>query len=184
MAQTRSRSTARRTSSRTTSPDALTLLKADHRKVEQLFAQLEKTTERGAGRRTKLVQQIETELKMHMRLEEDIFYPAFREAVTKKDDKEMYFEAREEHHVADMVLRELKGLDPTAETFGAKATVLKELIEHHVEEEEEEMFKKARRHMGMTMLREVGAEMMERKQTLQGFRKGTVGRIARTVLNV
>jgi hemerythrin-like domain-containing protein len=173
-----------RSSNGRTSPDAVALLKADHRKVEDLFAQLEKTTERSAARRTKLVAQIESELRMHMRLEEDIFYPAFREAVTKKDDKEMYHEAKEEHHVANMVMAELKGLDPADETFGAKAKVLKEVIEHHVEEEEKELFPKSRRAMGAAMLRELGEEMAERKRSLTQMGRTTVGRIARTVINV
>jgi hemerythrin-like domain-containing protein len=178
-----SRSAAAR-GGRTDAMDAVALLKADHRKVEDLFSQLEKTTERGAAKRTRLLGQIETEIKMHMRLEEDIFYPAFREAVKKKDDKEMYHEAKEEHHVADMVMSELKRLDPTDETFGAKAKVLKELIEHHVEEEEGEMFPKARRAMGVAMLRELGEEMAERKRSLTQVGRTAVGRLARTIVNV
>ena len=146
-----------------TTPDAVTLLKSDHRKVEDLFAKLEKTTARGAGRRVALVAQIGTELEQHMALEEEVFYPAFREAARKKDDKELYHEAREEHHAARLILSELAQLDPTDETFGAKAKVLKEMIEHHVEEEEDEMFPKARRAMGMTGLRELGEQMAARK---------------------
>ena len=188
MPQSRSRSSrAKGTTSRaraTGSPDAVAVLKADHRKVEELFAQLEKTSERGASRRTKLVAQIESELKVHMRIEEDIFYPAFREAVTKKDDRELYFEALEEHHGADMILKELKALDPSDETFGAKAKFLKEMIEHHVEEEEGQMFPKARKAMGAEMLRDLGDEMTERKRSLKGMEKTTVGRLARTVMNV
>ena len=188
MPQSRSRRAPARRTSRATPgnsrTDAVAVLKADHRKVEELFSQLDKTTERGASKRTRLVAQIESELKMHMRLEEEIFYPAFREAVTKKDDKELYHEAREEHHGVDMILKELKALDPTDETFGAKAKFLKEMIEHHVEEEENEMFPKARRAMGAGMLRELGDEMTERKRTLQGMAKTTVGRLARTVMNV
>jgi hemerythrin-like domain-containing protein len=186
--RTSRRTPTRRTTSRAAAgqsrTDAIAALKADHRKVEGLFSQLEKTSERGASKRTRLVGQIETEIKMHMRLEEEIFYPAFREAVTKKDDKELYHEAREEHHTADMVLKELKALDPSDETFGAKAKVLKELIEHHVEEEENEMFPKARRAMGATLLKQLGDEMMERKRSLQSMDKTAVGRIARTVMNV
>lgn len=161
------RSTARRSTAR---PDAIALLKADHRKVEELFSQLEKTTERGADRRTRLLGQIEGEIKLHMRLEEEVFYPAFRDAVKKKDDKELYHEAHEEHHVADMVLGELKALSPTDETFGAKAKLLKELIEHHVEEEEGKMFPKARRAMGTEGLRQLGEEMASRKEAAQGGR--------------
>jgi hemerythrin-like domain-containing protein len=148
--------------------DAITLLKDDHKKVKGLLAQLEKTTERGADRRRKLLGQIETEVKVHTTIEEEIFYPAYRDAVKKKDDRELYQEALEEHHVVDLVLPELKDADPAGEIFGAKAKVLKELIEHHAEEEEKEMFPKARRALGAAELRELGSRMASRKRTLSG----------------
>jgi hemerythrin-like domain-containing protein len=151
--------------------DAITLLKEDHKKVKGLLAQLDKTTERGAARRTKLLGQIETEIKIHTTIEEEIFYPAYRDAVKKKDDRELYQEALEEHHVVDLVLPELKDADPAGEIFGAKATVLKELIEHHADEEEEEMFPKARRALGMAELRSLGARMEARKRSLAGRAK-------------
>ena len=88
--------------------DAIALLKEDHKKVKGLLAQLEKTTERGAERRKKLLAQIETEVKVHTTIEEEIFYPAYRDAVKKKDDRELYQEALEEHHVVDLVMPELK----------------------------------------------------------------------------
>ena len=150
--------------------DAITLLKEDHKKVKGLLSQLEKTTERGASRRTKLLGQIETEVKIHTTIEEEIFYPAYRDAVKKKDDRELYQEALEEHHVVDLVLPELKDSDPAGEIFGAKAKVLKELIEHHAEEEEKEMFPKARRALGAAELRELGGRMESRKRALSGGR--------------
>ena len=116
--------------------DAIALLKADHKKVKALLEQLEKTTERGAARRTKLLGQIDKELKVHTEIEETIFYPAFRDAVQKKEDREMYFEALEEHHVVKLVLPEIQETDPASEPFAAKAKVLKELVEHHAGEEE------------------------------------------------
>ena len=148
--------------------DAITLLKEDHKKVKGLLSQLEKTTERGASRRTKLLGQIETEIKIHSTIEEEIFYPAYRDAVKKKEDRELYQEALEEHHVVDLVMPELKETDPAGEVFQAKATVLKELIEHHAEEEEKEMFPKARRALGMAELRDLGARMESRKRSLGG----------------
>ena len=148
--------------------DAITLLKEDHKKVKGLLSQLEKTTERGASRRVRLLGQIEAEIKMHTTIEEEIFYPAYRDAVKKKEDRELYQEALEEHHVVDLVLPELKESDPAGEIFGAKATVLKELIEHHAEEEEKEMFPKARRALGAAALRELGSEMEDRKRSLAG----------------
>ena len=116
--------------------DAIALLKADHKKVRGLLVQLEKTTERGAARRSKLLDQIEKELKVHTEIEERVFYPAFRDAVQKKDDREMYFEAVEEHHVVKLVLPEMQETDPASEEFGAKSKVLKELVTHHAKEEE------------------------------------------------
>lgn len=148
--------------------DAITLLKDDHKKVKGLLAQLDKTTERSAERRTKLLAQIETEIKVHSTIEEEIFYPAYRDAVKKKGDRELYQEALEEHHVVDLVLPELKSVDPGGEVFGAKATVLKELIEHHADEEEKEMFPKARKVLGAAELRDLGARMESRKKDLLG----------------
>ena len=148
--------------------DAITLLKEDHKKLRGLLAQLEKTTERGAARRKKLLGQIETEIKVHSKIEEEIFYPAYRDAVKKKDDRELYQEALEEHHVVDLVLPELKSADPAGEIFGAKATVLKELIEHHAGEEEKEMFPKARKVLDAAELRELGSRMESRKRSLLG----------------
>ena len=150
--------------------DAITLLKEDHKKVRGLLSQLEKTTERGAARRAKLLKQIEGEIKVHTTIEEEIFYPAYRDAVRKKDDRELYQEALEEHHVVDLVLPELKDADPAGEVFGAKAKVLKELIEHHAEEEEKEMFPKARKVLGAAELRDLGARMESRKRALAGKR--------------
>ena len=147
--------------------DAITVLKDDHKKVKALLASLEKTTERGAERRTKLLQQIEAEINVHATIEEEIFYPAYREAVKKKDDIELYREALEEHHVVDLVMPELKASDPAGEIFGAKATVLKELIEHHAGEEEKEMFKKARAAMDKAELLDLGSRMLERKKQLK-----------------
>jgi hemerythrin-like domain-containing protein len=146
--------------------DAITLLKEDHKKVKGLLSQLEKTTERGARRRRKLLGQIATEVKVHTTIEEEIFYPAYRDAVKKKDDRELYREALEEHHVVDLVLPELKASNPAGEIFGAKAKVLKELIEHHADEEEEEMFPKARKVLGTARLRDLGGRMETRKRTL------------------
>jgi len=150
-------------------PDAISLLKEDHKKVKALLAALEKTTERGADRRAKLLRQIETEVKIHSTVEEEIFYPAYRDAVTTKDDRELYQEALEEHHVVDLVLPEVKESDPAGEVFAAKAKVLKELIEHHAEEEEKQMFKKARQAMDIEELRELGARIEARKKELKAL---------------
>ena len=155
--------------------DAITLLKDDHKKVRALLASLEKTTERSAERRTKLLEQIEAEINVHASIEEEIFYPAYREAVKKKDDIELYQEALEEHHVVDLVMPEIKASDPGGEIFGAKATVLKELIEHHAGEEEKEMFKRAKALMDEDQLEELGTRLEERKMELMGEELELVG---------
>jgi hemerythrin superfamily protein len=146
--------------------NAISLLRADHKKVKGLLEDLAESTERGIQKRKDLLEQIARELKVHTKVEEEIFYPAFREAVAKKDDKKLYFEAVEEHHVVDLVLPELEDTDPSSETFGAKATVLKELVDHHVKEEEREMFPRAREAMDDDELNELGERMAQRKTEL------------------
>ena len=146
--------------------DAISLLKADHKKVKALLEALEKTTQRAGKRRVTLLDQIESELTVHTNIEETIFYPAFRDAVKKKEDREMYFEALEEHHVVKLVLPELKATDPSSEPFAAKAKVLKELVTHHAGEEEREMFPAAKRVMEKAELQQLGARMLEKKKKL------------------
>jgi hemerythrin-like domain-containing protein len=158
-----------------TNTDAIALLKADHKKVKALLASLEKTTERSADRRSKLLAQIESEVKVHATVEEELFYPAYRDAVKKKDDRELYQEALEEHHVVDLVMPEVKACDPGGEVFAAKAKVLKEIIEHHADEEEKEMFKKARQVMSASELREIGARIAERKRQLKAMGSPRLG---------
>lgn len=148
--------------------NALTLLKDDHAKVKKILSKLEKTTERATKTRRELVSQLEREIKIHAKIEEELFYPAFKKAVEKKkEDRELFFEANEEHHVVDLLLPELKGSSPDSEEFGAKASVLKELIEHHIEEEETEMFKKARAKMSAQLLNKLGEMMEARKRSLE-----------------
>jgi hemerythrin-like domain-containing protein len=146
--------------------DAIALLKADHDKVRRLLSELEQTTDRSAKTREKLLREIETELKIHEQIEEEIFYPAYRDAVSSKEDRKFFYEAHEEHHTVDLVLPELLETDPATEVFGAKAKVLKELVEHHADEEEQEMFTRARKAMRPQELRELGDEMQRRKQEL------------------
>jgi hypothetical protein len=148
-------------------PDAIALLKADHKKVRDLLDQLEETSERGLKKREQLIATIESEIKVHTTIEEEIFYPAFKEAAQKKDDEDLYFEAIEEHHVVDFVLPELVETDPGADNFSAKVKVLKDLIEHHaIEEEEEIMFPKARKILSKGELQELGNRMSARKTEL------------------
>jgi hemerythrin superfamily protein len=161
--------------SRTTEKDAIALLKDDHQQVRSLLGELEATTEKAAGKREKLLATIEQELTVHTRIEEEIFYPAFREAARKKDDGKLYFEALEEHHVVDMVLPEIKSTSVESEQFAAKAKVLKDLVEHHAGEEETEMFPRARKLRTRDELLRLGAEMARLKASIA---RGLVGRLA------
>jgi hypothetical protein len=133
---------------------ATELLKKQHREVKGLFR---KAKSADADERREILDQIEEKLTHHMHIEENVFYPAVRELDTKKT-QEMVPEAYEEHHVVKLVLAEFPDLDPEDERFEAKMTVLDELIQHHVEEEESEMFKSAER-LGDARLKELGAEM-------------------------
>ena len=133
---------------------ATELLKKQHREVKALFAQANKA---GSSERREVVDEIAEKLMAHMKIEEEIFYPAVRELATKKTD-EIIPEAYEEHHVVKLVLDELPEVDLEDEQFEAKMTVLEELIEHHVEEEEKEMFKVAEK-LGDERLRALGADM-------------------------
>ena len=144
--------------------DALTLIKEDHQKMRKLLADLEATTERGVKTREELYSTIKGELTIHEIIEEEIFYPALRDHPKAKD---IVLEAYEEHHVVDTVMAELEGLSVDDETWGAKAKVMKENVEHHMEEEEGEMFKHARDVFDREELDQLGEEMAARKTTAQ-----------------
>jgi hypothetical protein len=140
--------------------DALKLLKSDHDKVKKLLADGESTTERGEKTRTELFATIKGELMVHERIEEEIFYPALRE---HPKAKEIVLEGYEEHDVVDTIMAELEDTDVTDETWGAKFKVMKENLEHHIEEEEGEMFKQARAVFDSDELEELGTRMEELK---------------------
>ncbi|MGN6182575.1 MAG: hemerythrin domain-containing protein [Thermoanaerobaculia bacterium] len=159
------KSASKKSSSKKTSAkplDAIALLKQDHDRVRELLASLENAS---GARREKLLAQVEKELKVHTTIEEEIFYPAYLDASKKKDDKTMYWEALQEHHVVDMVMPTTEqGQSP--EDLKAKAKVLRELVEHHADEEEEDMFPRAKQLMDRDELRELGIAMAERKEEL------------------
>lgn len=146
--------------------NAIDLLKEDHERVRHLMGQLGETTSRAAKTRTDLLEKIARELQVHTRIEEEIFYPAFRKAGDSEHD-EMYFEAKEEHRAVDsLVLPDLQKTDVQSDSFTGRFKVLKELVEHHIEEEEEEMFPEANKSMDDEMLLELGERMAERKKEL------------------
>jgi hemerythrin superfamily protein len=147
--------------------DALSLLKDDHKKVRALLGELAETTNRAEKTRTELLAKIARELEVHTKIEEEIFYPAFKKAGENSDDNKMFFEAMEEHRAAgDLVLPDLLSTGVTSDQFGGRAKVLKELVEHHADEEEKEMFPRARALLGKDALAELGERLAARKQEL------------------
>jgi hemerythrin-like domain-containing protein len=140
--------------------DALTLLKRDHDKVKSILRELEPTTERATKTRTELFAKLKTELTVHEIIEEEIFYPTLKEHPKAKD---IVLEGYEEHGVVDTIMGEMEALPVDDETWGAKAKVMIENIEHHIEEEEGEMFKQAREVFDPAELEELGRVMEERK---------------------
>ena len=115
---------------------ATSLLKKQHQEVKGLFRKIDKTED--ASGRQDLMTQIIEKLTVHSTIEEEIFYPAVRGLGSQKAE-DIILEALEEHHVVKLVLEELPTMDPEDEHFSAKMTVLSELVEHHAEEEEDEM---------------------------------------------
>jgi hemerythrin-like domain-containing protein len=146
-----------------TGMDAISLLEEDHRKMKKLLSELESTTERGLKTREDLFATVKDELTVHENIEEEIFYPALKE---HPKTKEIALEAYEEHHVVDMVMAEIEDVPYDDETWGAKFKVMKENIEHHIEEEENEMFKQARQVFEEDELEALGEEMRLRKEQL------------------
>ena len=145
--------------------DAIALLKADHDKVKKLLTELETTTERGEKTRAELFSTIKGELTVHEIIEEEIFYPELKAHPKAKD---IVLEGYEEHHVVDVLMSELEGMDVADETWGAKALVMKENIEHHIEEEEGDMFVKARQVFDRAELEDLGARMEARNKEAMG----------------
>ena len=149
-------------------PDAIALLKADHRKVEELFEAYEKAT--GDGRKQKLAEQICMELTVHAKIEEDVFYPACEGAV----EQDLIDEAYVEHDGAKVLIAEIEAGGPDDKFYDAKVKVLSEMIEHHVEEEEkrvEGMFAQARK-AGLDM-DDLGERMAAEKKSLMADYKAS-----------
>ena len=128
----------------------------------QLLEELATTTERGVKTRSELFATIKGELTLHETVEEEIFYPALKSHPKAKD---IVLEGYEEHHVVDVLMGELERMDVSDEMWGAKATVMQENIEHHIEEEEGEMFKTARQVFDRQELEDLGQQMLERKRS-------------------
>ena len=142
--------------------DAFNLLKADHRRVEELFEQLES----GRGQaKLRVFEQIKTELDLHAHIEEKFFYPALEKP---RETHEITLEAYEEHDVVKKLLRELSRAKSANEEWQAQAKVLQENVEHHVEEEENELFTKAASVLSEEEIEELGELMAAEKERKQG----------------
>lgn len=142
--------------------DALQLLKDDHDKVKKMLSEMEETTERAVKTRTEMLQTLKQELTLHEVIEEEIFYPAMQE---HPKAQELVLEAYEEHNVVDTIMSELEATSVEDETWHAKFMVMKENLEHHIEEEEGEMFKQARQVFEKDELVSLGERMQARKET-------------------
>lgn len=150
--------------------DGITLLKSDHKKVRALLETLDKTD--SPTRRTKLLAQITLEIKAHSRIEEEIFYPAFKRKAEESEQYQMFFEAKEEHNLVDIMLPKAKASKPESDEFAARAKVLKDLIVHHAKEEEKEMFKAAKTLFDKDELKSLGEQMQRRKREVLRELKG------------
>jgi hemerythrin-like domain-containing protein len=145
--------------------DAFTLLKEDHDEVKKMFRQFEESGERAFKQKQDLADTIFSELAVHEQIEEEIFYPAVKENASK-EGQEIVLEGYEEHHVADMIIEELKAMSTEDENFDAKMKVLRENIEHHIEEEETSMFPEAKKALGEEATA-IGEQMEARKEELK-----------------
>jgi len=141
--------------------NAFALLKADHEKVAGILDTIEETTERAVKGRDDLFAQLKAELDLHAMIEEEIFYPALEDT---EEAREITLEAYEEHRLVKQLLAELEVEPKDTEEWTAKFTVLKENIEHHVEEEEGELFKKARQALSEDEIESLGEQLQEAKR--------------------
>jgi hypothetical protein len=139
-------------------PDAIELLEREHRRFEELLKQGEETTERARATRRELLATLVSELNAHELMEEKVLYPALQ---AHSQTREIALEGFEEHHVADLILNELREVATNDEAWGAKFSVLKENVEHHIKEEEGNMFRLARGIFSREELRELAARMLK-----------------------
>jgi hemerythrin superfamily protein len=142
--------------------DALDVLVADHRTVDELFDRFEKLGDNATKTKRQVADKIIHELAVHAVVEEQVLYPVIRACSDEMED--LVLESLEEHHVAKVMLAEIQDLDADHERFAAKVTVLSEMIRHHVEEEEEELFPKVRKALGNELLGDLGKAIQQAKK--------------------
>jgi iron-sulfur cluster repair protein YtfE (RIC family) len=144
--------------------NAFELLKADHKKVAGIFEELEPTTNRATKTREELFTRLKNELDVHTQIEEQILYPALKDA---EETHDITLEAYEEHHVVKQILSELESMPVDTDEWSAKLKVLQENVEHHVEEEEGDMFKKAKDVLSPEQIDALGTRLEAAKQEKQ-----------------
>ena len=150
--------------------NAFEVLKKQHREVSDLFERLKPFAESSPQNRQQVFPQIKEKLDIHTQIEETIFYPTIRKAA---ETHQITLEGFVEHHVIKMLLRELEGMDIVTDQWAAKLQVLNENVEHHVEEEEDEMFGKARDVLSQEQLNQIGAQLQEETKRLEQQRKSS-----------
>ncbi|HTD33408.1 MAG TPA: hemerythrin domain-containing protein [Candidatus Elarobacter sp.] len=155
-------------------PDALELIRSDHREVDALFA-VALGEETAAAQRRGAIAKILQALTVHAEMEEALFYPALRKA-GGKDERDSVLEANEEHGMVKDMIAKIESVRGRDETLEAKVTVLKELVQHHVKEEESTIFDEARKALGEERLQQLGEEMQRFKE--RRMRGGRGGRTA------
>jgi hemerythrin-like domain-containing protein len=144
------------------STDAIVLLKNDHKEILKTFRDFEKLGDQAYKRKGQLVDKMVELLTVHTYLENEVMYPRVRELLPELEDDVL--ESYEEHHVADVLVMELAGLEPEAERFTAKTMVLIENVRHHIKEEEDEWFPQVREGLSRKVLQEIGAEMESKRK--------------------
>ena len=148
--------------SKSTTANAIDLLKADHEKVKKAFKEFEKMDRADTEACRELVTSVCADLRVHTTLEEEIFYPALREAI---EDEDIMNEAAVEHETAKMLIEQLENMEPDDPNYVATFTVLGEYVMHHVKEEEDEMFPQAKKAKELD-LDVLGEQMRARKEEL------------------
>lgn len=167
-----------RTASHGQRGDAVALLRDDHQRLRQLLTRLHDAGT--SAQRERVLAEARAEIERHTTIEEEIFYPAFRAVADKDRDREMFHEAHEEHNAAALVLKELT-VSAEPDVFAARAKVLKDMIEHHAEEEETEMFPRAKQLMPREELLRLGQELSARKRELSRDTGGPLRAVASLV---
>ncbi len=148
----------RKTSKTSKDSGILKLMKQDHDQVKQLFRQFDRTIEKDQSEAKSIADKIISELQLHTQLEEQIVYPHL-----KAQDEKLFHEAEEEHHVAEFLMKELEKMDSNDPAFPAKVMVLRENVEHHIKEEEAEMFDRISQ-LPQDRLEELAEKWQEQKE--------------------